>query len=109
MRAFFVLGLSLFLPFALPDDGNSDKLPEGWSALDVPGAWQDVPGGKFGKYHGIAWYRCFVKVPAAWKGDDLTLTVQKIDDCHEAYFNGIKIGGQGSFPPNYQNGYSEQS
>src|SRR5262245_47875508 len=79
-----------------------------WDLLSVPGLWEDAPGGKYAKYDGFAWYRCFVKVPAAWKGDDLSLTAHKIDNCHEAYFNGVKIGGMGSFPPSYKNGYSEQ-
>src|SRR5215510_7972006 len=86
---------------------GGDAPPPTWSLLDVPGAWKDAPGGKFAKYDGVAWYRCFVKVPAAWKGDDLTLTVQKIDNCHEAYFNGVKIGGQGFFPPNYKDAFND--
>ncbi|MBM4069246.1 MAG: c-type cytochrome [Planctomycetes bacterium] len=85
--------------------GNSGK---DWTLLDVPGAWEQTGGERFKKYDGIAWYRCHVKVPLGWKGDDLALTVQLIDNCHEAYFNGVKIGGQGEFPPRYRNGLSDR-
>src|SRR5262245_55263305 len=74
---------------------------DGWSVLDVPGPVAGPAGGKF------AWYRCFVKVPAAWKGDDLSLTVHKTDNVHEAFVNGVKIGGQGAFPPAYKNGATD--
>src|SRR6476660_2286905 len=80
---------------------------DAWTQLPVPGAWEDVGGEKFAKYDGFAWYRCVVKVPAAWQGEDLALTVHSIDNCHEAYINGIKIGGQGAFPPKYKNGVSQ--
>src|SRR5262245_6318210 len=106
MRLLFsVLASALVAVTCLPQPNDKGG---GWTLLDVPGAWEDAPGAKFAKYDGIAWYRCFVKVPAAWKGDDLTLTVNKIDNCHEAYFNGTKIGEQGFFPPNYKDGYMEQ-
>lgn len=77
-----------------------------WTLLPVPGAWEDVSGGRYAKYDGIAWYRCVVKVPASWRGDDLALTVHHIDNCHQAFFNGVKIGEAGSFPPAYRNGLS---
>ncbi len=102
---FWPLGLvlcSFIAPLA------SQGKTEGWTLLDVPGSWGDAPGGKFAKHTGIAWYRCYVKVPATWKGDDLSLTVHKIDNCHEAYVNGVKVGGLGSFPPLYTYGLSEQ-
>lgn len=97
------IGLSYFLVRAAADKPSKD-----WTPIDVPGAWEEVGGERFKSYDGIAWYRCFVKVPAGWKGDDLSLTIHRVDNCHEAYFNGIKVGGQGSFPPRFKNGLSDQ-
>jgi len=37
-------------------------------------------------------------VPADLKGKDIYLNVGKIDDADETYFNGVKVGGMGSFP-----------
>ncbi len=80
----------------------------GWSLLDVPGAWQDAPGGKFARHSGSAWYRCWVKVPAGWKGDDLSLAVQGVRNSYEVYFNGARLGGSGTFPPSYRDGFTTE-
>ncbi len=73
---------------------------EEWRRLKVPGTWEDGAGLK---YDGVAWYRCFVQVPADWKGKAVTLAVEQVDNAHEAFFNGARIGAAGKFPPNYQN------
>jgi putative membrane-bound dehydrogenase-like protein len=80
----------------------------GWVPLLVPGTWDDNATGdlqtRLKKYDGFAWYRCAITVPRGWKGKALQLHVEKIDDAHEAYFNGVRIGGAGAFPPNYKSG-----
>ena len=43
-------------------------------------------------------------VPTNWLGKDVTLAVESVDNAHEAWFNGARIGGAGRFPPDYQNG-----
>tara|TARA_Y100001933_G_scaffold118417_1_gene118506 strand:+ start:1266 stop:1817 length:552 start_codon:yes stop_codon:yes gene_type:complete len=56
---------------------------------------------------GIGWYRCWVKVPDNWAtlgGRDLwvesvTLTIDSSHTAHEAYLNGKRLGGSGTFPP----------
>ena len=56
---------------------------------------------------GIGWYRCWVKVPDNWAtlgGRDLwvesvTLTIDSSHTAHEAYLNGKRLGGAGTFPP----------
>ena len=55
----------------------------------------------------IGWYRCWVKVPDNWAtlgGRDLwvesvTLTIDSSHTAHEAYLNGKRLGGSGTFPP----------
>src|SRR4051794_1103827 len=66
-----------------------------WRPVNVPGLWQKAGDGPFAKHDGLVWYRCWVKVPATWKGDDLALTVQGVSNSCEVYFNGAKVGGAG--------------
>src|SRR6266498_3581745 len=72
---------------------------EGWSLLRAPGFWEKEHGGIVEKHEGIAWYRVFVKVPAEWKGETLRLSLGRIDDCDETFFNGARIGATGSREP----------
>src|ERR1051325_947863 len=92
------------LSFIHPPSGEGAETggkSAGWQALRVPGTWDDVAGIP---HVGIAWYRCLVMVPADWKGRSVTLAVDQIDNAHEAFFNGIRIGGAGHFPPAHPNG-----
>ncbi len=86
----------------------ADEGKSGWTAIAVPGTWEELAPKKFGDYDGYAWYRCEVVVPESWKGLELQLSVEKVDNAHEAYFNGKRIGGTGSFPPNYKSGLSDK-
>jgi alpha-L-fucosidase 2 len=70
-----------------------------WRLLRVPGQWRSVGGRKLGGYDGFAWYRCFLKVPAEWKGLPLRLELGRIDDCDETFLNGARVGRSGSLPP----------
>lgn len=79
-----------------------------WTAMTVPGTWEELAPKQFGDYDGYAWYRCEVVVPEDWKGLELQLSVEKVDNAHEAYFNGRRIGGTGSFPPKYQSGLASK-
>ena len=75
--------------------------PQTWKPVTVPGA--DVAQ----RPTGIGWYRCWVKVPDNWAtlgGRDLwvesvTLTIDSSHTAHEAYLNGKRLGGSGTFPP----------
>ena len=79
-----------------------------------PGAWAQewqpvvVPGeDSVTSPVGTGWYRCWVKVPDNWAtlgGRDLwvesvTLTIDASYAAHEAFINGKRLGGAGSFPP----------
>jgi len=90
----------------LADWVNAGFLREGWEkrpqTVPVPGYWEQ--DGRFAGYDGFAWYRCYVRVPEKWKGKDLKLTIVGVDNCHEAFFNGQKVGGSGKMPPDYANG-----
>ena len=72
--------------------------------LPVPGTWEQQ-GGDLANYDGFAWYKCEVKVPAAWKGWGTFLYIEKIDNASECFINGVKIGVSGAMPPQYANGH----
>ncbi len=74
-----------------------------WQTMPVPGTWEDNSEGRLARYDGFAWYRCRVEIPAAWRRQELQLEVSDVDNAHEAFINGVKVGGAGSLPPNYTN------
>ena len=74
-----------------------------WQTMPVPGTWEDNSEGRLARYDGFAWYRCRVELPADWRGQELQLQVSDVDNAHEAFVNGLKVGSAGSLPPNYTN------
>ncbi len=77
-----------------------------WSALPVPGFFEDHAPKRYGDHDGYAWYRAWVVIPEQWRDQPITLAVDLVDDAHQAFFNGQKIGSAGSFPPKYRSGLS---
>ena len=73
----------------------------------MPGLWEDVGGKDFAKLDGFAWYRAWVKVPEDWKGGDLTLSVDRVMNAFEAYWEGELVGTGGAFPPKYRDASGE--
>lgn len=76
-----------------------------WMPMPVPGMWEQCKS--FKKYDGFAWYRCFVQVPGSWAGNELTLSLNVIQDTDETFFNGFKVGSSGVMPPNFTSAESE--
>ncbi|MCL6503992.1 MAG: c-type cytochrome [Pirellulales bacterium] len=97
-----VLGMLLACLMLATAQANSAE--RGRTALAVPGCWEEVSGGRFADYDGIAWHRAFVRVPAGWAGQELGLAVEQVDNACEVYVNGERVGAAGSFPPNYASG-----
>ena len=71
-----------------------------WEIKNIPQVWKKPPAG----IDGYSWYRCLVTVPKAWEGRQLELFVEAVDDARQVFFNGIKIGSLGEFPPAYRSG-----
>jgi len=92
MKQLFVVLLTAFAAVAAAPD---------WQRLPVPGYWEKAGPEALKDYNGFAWYRCFVEVPADWKGRALKLRLDAIDDCDETFVNGRKIGATGTMPPDY--------
>jgi beta-galactosidase len=70
-----------------------------WQTVQLPTHWSThVPGDITQKF---GWYRRRIDVPAALRGKDILLLLGKVDDADETFVNGVKVGGEGGFPPNY--------
>ncbi|MDD3118716.1 MAG: sialate O-acetylesterase, partial [Victivallales bacterium] len=65
---------------------------EQWRTMSQPGAWEQQGL----NVDGIVWFRRWVKIPAAWAGQPLELSLGAIDDFDRTYFNGVKVGGIGT-------------
>jgi putative membrane-bound dehydrogenase-like protein len=90
-RFVFILGL-----FAT---ASSVSVAE-WKDVKVPDVWKNPPAG----VGGYGWYRCAVTVPQSWKGKQLEIFVEPIDDAREIFVNGESIAFEGSFPPQFRSG-----
>jgi diguanylate cyclase (GGDEF)-like protein len=70
-----------------------------WAGVAVPGEWeQSFPG-----YDGYGWYRRTIAL-AATEDVPIGLQFSTVGDAYEVYWNGVKIGQRGTFPPNFQEG-----
>lgn len=79
----------------------------GWASVRVPGAWDTAYPADMGRRDGFAWYRCFVEIPQEWAGRNLVLSLGKVDDADETFFNGTRIGATGGMPPNYRSAWQD--
>ena len=94
--------------FMIGDDLNCSEPSyndTNWENIMAPSSWenQGFPG-----YDGYAWYRKTVTVPSISKNQKIILYLGYIDDVDEVYFNGLKIGHKGSFPPNFWTAYNAE-
>jgi len=80
-----------------------------WQLVPIPDSWKRQLGGALATKNGYAWYRCFVKVPPEWKGQNVELNVEPVDDARQTFVNGMKIVATGTFPPQYRSGLGEKS
>ena len=61
---------------------------ESWAPMAVPGSWKQMAGDALQNHAGPVWYRCAVRVPAAWReGAELHLELPSIDGA-AAWWNG---------------------
>lgn len=74
----------------------------GWDEIETSSPWEDQ---SFPGYNGYTWYRKTISISPDKRRGTLVLALGRIDDVDEVYFNGIKIGSTGGFPPNYRTAY----
>ena len=82
-----------------PSWSKTDLDDSSWQKVKLPAHWADI--GYTCEYC-YGWYRRKVFVPAEWKGHSILVPLGKIDDTDASYWNGVKIGQTGEFPPNFK-------
>jgi beta-galactosidase len=75
----------------------------GWQTVTLPDSWEHHSDYTDNNVYG--WFRRRVEIPAECKGKDFDLLLGCIDDVDETFLNGQRIGGTGSFPPDYRTAY----
>ena len=70
-----------------------------WQIVKLPAPWEEHSNYTEDNVYG--WFRRELMIPADLRGKDIMINMGKIDDADETFFNGVKIGGLGQFPPNY--------
>jgi putative heme-binding domain-containing protein len=79
-----------------------------WTLQPVPNAWRSIPSGKLAPIDGYSWYRALVQLPESWQGDSIALYVEPLDDARASYINGMTVGVNGTFPPQFRSGLGER-
>jgi beta-galactosidase len=75
-----------------------------WQQVTLPSKWKDQPKLVDGK--GYGWYRRHITVPPAQRGKTLALDLSTIMGADQTYFNGVLVGKTGSFPPDFEDYWS---
>lgn len=65
-----------------------------WPEMVVPEWWEKAG---LPDFDGLVWFRKSLELPASWAGQDLVLHLGPVDEIDATYFNGERIGGQGSY------------
>ena len=78
---------------------NPDFNDGSWQTVKLPATWEEHSN--YTEDNVFGWFRRELTVPADLQGKDIYINVGKIDDADETFFNGVKVGGMGHFPPNY--------
>lgn len=83
---------------------KSEKVDESdWQKVMLPDTWEHHSNYTDDNVYG--WFRRRIKIPDHCKGKDFELLMGRIDDVDEVWLNGQRIGGMGSFPPNYNSAW----
>ena len=78
---------------------NPDFNDRSWQTVKLPATWQEHSN--YTEENVYGWFRRELTIPADLQGKDVFLNAGKIDDADETFFNGVKVGGLGHFPPQY--------
>jgi len=70
-----------------------------WQTVKLPEHWEEHSN--YTEDNVFGWFRREVTVPEDLRGKDIFINVGKIDDADETFFNGVKVGSLGHFPPEY--------
>ena len=76
-----------------------------WGKVHVPDNWESQ--GAEG-YDGFAWYRRSFSLSGLKTDEVHYLRLGRIDDADEVFLNGVRIGGTGMLPPDYETAWDAQ-
>jgi beta-galactosidase len=71
-----------------------------WQSVTLPDTWEHHSAYTNDNVYG--WFRRRIEIPTECKGKDFDLLLGCIDDVDETFLNGERIGGTGSFPPDFR-------
>ena len=80
--------------YAAPEYDDSS-----WDNINLPGSMMRYALDRTGTISGTLWIRKTITIDAKSPRDDVGLILGRIGNADEAYFNGVKIGSTGRFPP----------
>ncbi len=61
---------------------------DNWQTMALPTLWEDTGL----NVDGVVWFSKEVNIPESWKGEDLVLSLGKINDYDITWFNGVRVG-----------------
>ncbi len=67
---------------------NKDFNTDDWKTMELPKIWEELEI----YVDGVVWFSKDINVPESWQGEDLTLSLGKINDYDITWFNGKKVG-----------------
>jgi sialate O-acetylesterase len=67
---------------------KSNYSTQKWQTMNLPTIWEDAGL----DLDGVVWFSKDVEVPKTWKGEDLLLSLGKINDYDITWFNGHRVG-----------------
>lgn len=77
-----------------------------WQQVNLPDNWEHHSGHT--NDHVYGWFRRGLEIPVEYRGKDFDLLLGRIDDVDEVWLNGARIGGTGSFPPDYRTAWEAE-
>jgi len=77
-----------------------------WEEVVLPDTWEHHSNYTEDNVYG--WFRRHIVLPREVEGKEVDLLLGKIDDVDETYLNGVRIGGMGSFPPNFHSAWDQE-
>jgi beta-galactosidase len=71
-----------------------------WQEVQLPDDWQHHSN--YAQDNAYGWFRRHIQLSPPAEAKEVELMLGRIGDADETYLNGVRIGGMGSFPPNFQ-------
>ena len=67
---------------------NNNFNTDDWKTMKLPRIWEELEI----YVDGVVWFSKEINVPKSWQGEDLTLSLGRINDYDITWFNGKKVG-----------------